>query len=64
MTLTSQQIKERLHRFNLTNDWSVFDDVPSDQHVSVMYPHVIHMPGTTDEQRKAKLVELFGPLPE
>lgn len=37
--LTREQINERLKKFNETNDWSVFDDVPREQHVDVMYPH-------------------------
>lgn len=39
--LTSAEIADRLKRFNETNDWSVFDDVPESQQVNVMYPHVI-----------------------
>lgn len=38
--LTAKEILGRLIKFNETNDWSVFDDVPAEQHVSVMYPHM------------------------
>lgn len=60
--LTPTEIKQRLHAFNLTNDWSVFDDVPAVQAVSVMYPSVIRRLGDTDEQYKEMLNEMFGPL--
>ena len=35
--LSSFEITDRLIRFNETNDWSVFDDVPPSQHVNIMY---------------------------
>ena len=59
--MTPKEIRDRLHRFNLTNDWSVFDDVPRSQQVSVMYPHVIRS-NETDEEYKERLNEIFGPL--
>jgi hypothetical protein len=37
-SLSRQQIQERLDRFNATNDWSIFNDVPKWQQVDVMYP--------------------------
>lgn len=61
--LSSQQIQERLHRYNLTNDMSVFNDVPEDQHHLVMYPSVARRLDETEEQYRQKLIELFGPLP-
>jgi hypothetical protein len=39
--LSSFEIMDRLIRFNETNDWSVFNDVPPEQHVSIMYPHML-----------------------
>lgn len=60
--LSSQQIANRLHRFNLTNDWSVFNDVPESQQVSVLYPSVIRLLGMTDEEYKKELIQLFGEL--
>lgn len=39
--LSPEQIKERIEKFNETNDWSVFDDVPPEQHYAVMYPYSI-----------------------
>lgn len=41
--LTSDEIRKRLQAFWDSNeqDWSVFDDVPPDQQVEVMYPHRI-----------------------
>lgn len=42
--LSSKEIKSRLDQFNdetspRYNDYSIFDDVPLLQQVSVMYPH-------------------------
>lgn len=62
--MTLQEIKERLHRFNLTNDWSLISDVPPEDAIFVMYPSVMRMPGSSDAEYKKTLVELFGPLPE
>lgn len=61
------EIKKRLHKFNLTDDWSVFNDVPDEQAIDVMYPHVLTFDSalTTEEnsvRRKEVLNELFGPL--
>jgi hypothetical protein len=55
--LTLKEIKDRLHRYNLSipRDWSVFDDVPFAQAVYVMYPD-------TQEQKEQILNELFGEL--
>lgn len=63
MILSSQEIKQRLRAFNETYDWSVFDDVPVEQHVYIMYPHLMTF-GKTQEQRKEILDSMFGPLPE
>ena len=66
--LTQAEINDHLHRFNLTNDWSVFDDVPPEQQVDVMYPTVIVIPianeppEATALRRKEILNQLFGPL--
>lgn len=62
--LSSEEIKQRLHRFNLNNDWSVFKDVPECQQVSIMYPTVFRTHGQTDQEYKDQLVKLFGPLKE
>lgn len=62
------EIKNRLHRFNLSNDWSVFNDVPVEQQHQVLYPHVLLMrqPDEADDvyaqRRKQQLNDLFGPL--
>lgn len=37
--LTPKEIQDRLDKFNETNDWSVFHDVPPEQEICVMYPH-------------------------
>lgn len=44
--LSIEEIKQRLQAFWDSNeqDWSVFDDVPPIQQVSVMYPHRIKAP--------------------
>lgn len=62
--LSGNTIKQKLHYFNLTNDWSIFWDVPEVQHVSIMYPSVTRAFGSTEEQYRESLVELFGPLDE
>lgn len=67
--LTAQEIKDRLSLFNETQDWSVFDDVPPEQHVSVMYPHTVKAfdPGLmvkVTETGKIVLNELYGLLSE
>jgi hypothetical protein len=66
--LSVQDIRDRLHRFNLTYDFSVFDDVPEEQSISVMYPEVFFArdPAHTAEEhacaRKQFLNQLFGEL--
>lgn len=66
--LSQEEINRRLHKFNLTNDWTVFDDVPAVQHVDVLYPHVMvfREPNVSVEEhglrRKEVLNKLFGPL--
>lgn len=70
--LSNAEINQRLHKFNLTGDWSVFYDVPPLQQVCVMYPHVsralVEVDGKwtmeNDELYKARLNEMFGPLGE
>lgn len=37
--LSSEEINQRLDKFNENYDWSVFDDVPESQFVDIMYPH-------------------------
>lgn len=59
--LTQEEINKRLHMFNLTNNWSVFDDVPESQFVDVMYPTVLRF-GLSDDAYKQQLNKLFGPL--
>lgn len=41
--LTPEEIADRLQRFNETSpyDWSIFDDVPEEQHVDIMYPFIL-----------------------
>ena len=39
--LSPEEIKRRLHLYNLDHDWSHFDDVPPEQYVHIMYPDVI-----------------------
>lgn len=41
--LTPEEIADRLRRFNETcpHDWSIFDDVPKEQHVDIMYPFIL-----------------------
>lgn len=63
--LTPQEIKDRLALFNETQDWSVFDDVPPEQHTSVMYPHTVKTfdPGLmakVTETGKTVMNELYG----
>lgn len=41
--LTGEEIEQRLDKFNETEDWSVFHDVPQIQQVSVMYPSRIKL---------------------
>lgn len=60
--LSREEIKQRIHRFNLENNWDVFKDVPDCQAVSVMYPNVLRLPGWNDQQYRDHLIELFGPL--
>lgn len=66
--LTLAEINLRLHQFNLTNDWSVFDDVPPEQQVDVMYPTVFvfplvnETPEATAFRRKEALNQLFGKM--
>lgn len=38
--LSAFEITDRIIRFNETNDWTVFDDVPHSQQVDIMYPHM------------------------
>lgn len=59
--LTSKQIKERLHVFNLTNNFDVFSDVSPTQQLSVMYPSVANI-GMSDDEYKQSLIKLFGEL--
>ena len=40
--LSPAEIEDRIIRFNQTNDWTVFNDVPEDQQVDVLYPHIIN----------------------
>jgi hypothetical protein len=66
--LSQEEINRRLHKFNLTNDWTVFDDVPAAQHVDVLYPHVMVFRESNESteahelRRKEVLNKLFGPL--
>lgn len=36
--LTPEEIQFRLDHFNAFNDWTIFNDVPDSQSISVMYP--------------------------
>jgi len=58
--LDQSELCRRLLMFNLTNDWSWFDDVPESQHINVMYPHVISAYGVTKMERVEGLLDLFG----
>lgn len=60
--LSSQEIKDRLHYFNLTQDWCVFTGVPEKQQVCFMYPSFMRALGHTDAQYKECLIRQFGPL--
>lgn len=60
--LSPAEINKRLHKFNLTGDYSVFAGVPEIQQVSIMYPSVIRLTGQSDEDYKQSLIKLFGPL--
>ncbi len=62
--LSCEEINQRLHYFNLTNDWSVFSDVSAIQAVSVMYPESTGLIGETVDQKKQRLINEFGPLNE
>ena len=66
--LSSEQIQLRLDIFNETNDWSVFNDVPPIQQVSVMYPHRIltfeemkNPPPKKDPEEIKKMYERLRP---
>lgn len=59
--LSSQDIKDRLHYFNLTRDWTVFNDVPPLQQVSVMYPEVVRS-FASSETLPQQLIRMFGQL--
>lgn len=41
--MSQEVINEKLDTFNKTGDWSIFDDVPAIQHVSIMYPHTVEL---------------------
>lgn len=60
--LSNQEINDRLHYFNLTQDYSVFTGIPVIQEVSFMYPSFTRVIGQTDDQYKKCLSEHFGPL--
>lgn len=67
--LSDQQIMDRLFDFNVLGDWSVFNDVPPIQQVSVMYPHAVlsislSKSPSTPESRLAELIERFKPSQE
>ena len=59
--LSAQDIKDRLHYFNLTRDWTVFNDVPPPQQVSVLYPEVIRS-FASNETLPQQLIRMFGHL--
>lgn len=60
--MDSQLIKNKLHYFNLTYDWSIFNDVPPIQQVNCMYPEETFLVGTTEEDKKKQLIGSFGEL--
>lgn len=65
--LSAQEINHRLHKFNNDGDWSNFNDIPFEQQINVLYPHVItrNPKISLDQntvQRKQILNNLFGPL--
>jgi hypothetical protein len=62
-SLTPNEIKQRLHYYNLTKDTSAFEGVSDSQQINFMYPDVLIL-GVTEEQRKQKLIDQFGPLNE
>ena len=39
--LSGEEIQKRIKKFNENYDYSVFDDVPPEQHYAVLYPHVM-----------------------
>lgn len=59
--MTPAEIQHRLDLFNQTNDWSVFNDVPEDQHVSVMYPHTINADKILKNYMKNSLIFIAVP---
>ena len=60
--MTPEEIKHRLHVFNLTNNWSVFNDVPEHLQVNCSYPHRMKRLGMTIEEWEKDLEDVFGPL--
>lgn len=62
--LTPEQVKEKLHRFNLTHDWSLFENIHPAQEILFLYPEVHRLPGVSMEDYKKGLIVQFGPLPE
>lgn len=36
--MTAEDYLKRLDYFNKTHDWTVFDDIPRDQQINVLYP--------------------------
>lgn len=63
--LSSEDISDRLYIFNVTNDWSVFSDVPDSQAVCVMYPNVIFPIHIRSKEEKLEyLRNLFKPTQE
>lgn len=59
---STQEIKDRLHYFNLTRDWTVFTGASARQQVCFMYPETIRVFGDTDAQHKDRLLKQFGAL--
>lgn len=59
---STQEIKDRLHYFNLTRDWTAVMGASPKQEVCFMYPEVIRVFGDSDAQHKSRLLEQFGPL--
>lgn len=73
LNMTIRELNQKLHKFNLTNDWSLFEDVPAHLQVSCMYPYVTkriyqdengQWKTVSDEEHAKDLVKLFGELDE